>query len=699
MMRPVAPFEMPLVPGLSFSSDQWHRRAVTPGGFKKAQLLAQEWTLSSPSNTPRALTARGSPRSAKLVGASARHDEHVLCRPTTVQPSRPSFRKMLKQHEHNGPGISEASDAYSMKRVERPGVLRFAAYVDEKVDRHSSSRQLAEQRSQIRKFFVMYHLQDQTVEVLEERVANSGIPGGKFFSRAPPSAGGKVWQPRPPERVACRLGPEALVVGGCLDFLGLTFHLVDADKFTRDYYASVLHIEQPPFAGFPQTCPQEYRAEHATRMGVPSNNASYGKFGGIEVHRTSPEASTRHAQMAKERQFFRNDGEVLAFVASWRDPAPGGEDHEFTLNFHISDKRVELITPPQQGFDRFTHLLANRRLPLNWEQARHAPELLRYAEPEDLVIGKIIDVYNRSIQLLDCTEFTRHWYSHRLGIEQPPGLPTKIHLANEVDDLVNGAAGASPRSQSPRPRQLKKAPTPAERIAADAAALAEAERLAKTNPFCTNELVKKSLPTKQRDLDRKTRLADKVVRCRLRQIVSDFTRNACPAIAHALDKLPRTFVLTYYLASDELAIFEEHVNNSGVLGGAYLKRGKYTIFADQDATSKRPIKPADLRLGTILKFSANNCLKVVEFDAASLKTMADLPQDFPFANATDILRKLSDARPDHAHLQANLADALAQAGLDEHDRLVLTSAFDIDEICQKLLQHRDGSLPSVDNAE
>ena len=68
--------EVPLLPGLALRGDAWYSRAATPGGFNKTQVLAQEWTMAHPSGGEnRAATAKGSPRCASLLGASAAADE------------------------------------------------------------------------------------------------------------------------------------------------------------------------------------------------------------------------------------------------------------------------------------------------------------------------------------------------------------------------------------------------------------------------------------------------------------------------------------------------------------------------------------------------------------------------------------------------------------------------------------------------
>lgn len=631
------PVEMPMLPGLSFHSDQWHRRAVTSAGFRKTQVLAQEWTLSKPSDTPRACTARGSPRVAKLKGSGARLNVNLLQMPT-------SNALVVKQHakkcaaKENETRQSEFSSAYEPKRCERPGVLRFAAYIEETVDWQFSCELGAPETpgQHVRKCVVLYHLEDGSVEVIEERAANSGVGGGQFFARAPPATAGM--------RSPCECGPQGLRVGGTLDFLGQIFHLVDADGFTREWYKRMLDIDQPEPTAYPPACPEEYRAEHATKLGRASGKVSYGKFGGKEVCRTSPEAARRHAQMAKERQFYGHNGEVLTFVANWRDPSPGGETHEYVLHFHLSNKGIEIVVPPQQGFDRFTHLLVTQRLPANWRAMLDGAEP-KYVDVEDLVVGKSLDVYGRTIDLVDCTPFTRAFYKQQLGIEQPRGQPHTCTRAHFQQNFAATVDDSTPRTPSALPGQLgatkptrllRKATTPQAAAAQAEEADAQAAHLALENPFCATEEPKKSLAVKQLDLAKKTRLKDAVVRCRLRQVVSDYARKNCPAVARDQETRPRTFVATYFLADDHVAIFEDHVNNSGVLGGAFLKKGRYKII---DGESTRFLLPTDFKLANIIKFSANNNLRVIDIDAASIKTMASLPDIFPFAAVPLLLEK------------------------------------------------------------
>ncbi|KAK7248770.1 alpha-tubulin binding protein [Aureococcus anophagefferens] len=628
--------EVPLLPGLALRGDAWYSRAATPGGFNKTQVLAQEWTMAHPSGGEnRAATAKGSPRCASLLGASAAaggdgpgSPAASPAKPSSPRPSSRSPRRPGSRSAGRGPVdedaafTSEATAAFapsSLAPMERPGVLRFAAYFTESTEWAFSGElgKPSDRGVQVRKCFVLFHLEDGTVEVLEERTSNSGVAGGRFFNRAPPGAAGMGWktQPAPGVGAPSTAGPEGLEVGGELVFLGQTFYLVDADGFTRDWYARVFGKTQPPAVDYPVATPREYHAEHATGLGKAAGGVAYGKGGGFEVFRKSPEAGVRKQQMNKERQFFSHEGEVLKFVVTWDDPSPGGQQHEYKLCFYLSDSCAELCTSPQPGFDRFPHLLRRQPLPLNWDAIqRGAPP--RHAAAEDLKIGATINVYNRILKLVDCTQFTRNWYREALGVVQPPSQHTP-----KPPPSRGGAAKKSPKK-----------PVDDGAPSFTASAFCDEE-----HGYATSTM--HGYSGKQCDWDRELKVQDKTIRCRLVPVRPDgTTKPRSHASANAIEEPRRTFILTYFLPDNTLSIFEEHVNNSGVIGGAFLKRGKYKVPDEAGSGAMRYFSPTDFYLGAL-----QGSKRVIEVDGASLKTMAEMADEFPFSDPAKVVPKLAAA--------------------------------------------------------
>ena len=77
------------------------------------------------------------------------------------------------------------------------------------------------------------------------------------------------------------------------------------------------------------------------------------------------------------------------------------------------------------------------------------------------------------------------------------------------------------------------------------------------------------------------------------------TKPRSHASANAIEEPRRTFILTYFLPDNTLSIFEEHVNNSGVIGGAFLKRGKYKVPDEAGSGAMRYFSPTDFYLGAL----------------------------------------------------------------------------------------------------
>jgi len=52
-------------------------------------------------------------------------------------------------------------------------------------------------------------------------------------------------------------------------------------------------------------------------------------------------------------------------------------------------------------------------------------------------------------------------------------------------------------------------------------------------------------------------------------------RCVCRKLNGAPEDRDRKFILSYFVDTDEITIYETHVRNSGILGGRFLEKGKY----------------------------------------------------------------------------------------------------------------------------
>ena len=223
--------------------------------------------------------------------------------------------------------------------------------------------------------------------------------------------------------------------------------------------------------------------------------------------------------------------------------------------------------------------------------------------------------------MVDCTQFTRNWYREALGVVQPPSQHTP-----KPPPSRGGAAKKSPKK-----------PVDDGAPSFTASAFCDEE-----HGYATSTM--HGYSGKQCDWDRELKVQDKTIRCRLVPVRPDgTTKPRSHASANAIEEPRRTFILTYFLPDNTLSIFEEHVNNSGVIGGAFLKRGKYKVPDEAGSGAMRYFSPTDFYLGALVKLSAHNVMKVIEVDGASLKTMAEMADEFPFSDPAKVVPKLQAA--------------------------------------------------------
>ena len=168
----------------------------------------------------------------------------------------------------------------------------------------------------------------------------------------------------------------------------------------------------------------------------------------------------------------------------------------------------------------------------------------------DLGIGKTIDVYNRTFLLHDCDEFTRHYLKiqggERIDISLPQMEEMTLDNGSEYDAFGVDGNDAQQNSTSLIPKPPKK------------------------------------------DFHKLMNNEKKVLR-----FITGLVEGEGQTLSYA-DK-DRTFILSYFLADDTIAIFEPPARNSGIIGGKFLER--CTI---KKPGSKQAYKEGDLHVGAVL---------------------------------------------------------------------------------------------------
>lgn len=294
-------------------------------------------------------------------------------------------------------------------------VLRFYGYFKEPI---FSSQ---EENYRVRHVTILFFLEDDTIQILEPRERNSGIPQGTFLRRH-----------RAKKDDDSYVNVGDFRIGGEFTLYGRTFYISDADKFTKDFMhklnrpeGEISKVPDDPYLSTRNL--REYEETHRNR-GVPK------------------------PEMLKLRQFLANDGHVLRFYAYWDDRnRPFGDLRQFVINYFLADDTMEVNETLKQndGRHHFPSFVRRSQIPKEvLALSENDPRFLsadHYYRPPDLKIGNTINILNRAMFIYDCDEFTRSWYRQNYGytdqemaaITTPQSQPTtKVSIQIPPPSLI-----------------------------------------------------------------------------------------------------------------------------------------------------------------------------------------------------------------------------------------------------------------------
>jgi len=401
-------------------------------------------------------------------------------------------------------------------------VLRFYGHFNEPVHCASINSSLSQSSETMRvRHCVLYlYLEDESMHIAEPKIENSGIPQGVFVKRH-----------RIPKGNNAYYGVSDLFVGATLPVYGRVFHLTDADKFTRQFYAS----KGTPLASIESSEPSSTSPSRSThKLMHPAKlymEASLGK----------PMLPSSQAT----QQFLTRDGQVLRFYASWDDDKMYGERKPYILHYYLADDTIEIneISTPNNGRDPFPLLLKRGKLPKQWQQS--LPNVARLGQmgmgndgqPEadsfytllDLRIGNTINVYGRLLLLCSLDKFTQEFYMKNFGLSESDFQPVV------VDDPEVEIRAAEPPPHN---------------------GYGTEEDSLGSCLFLMPKVPKTDFHKLQEYDGVHLRFGAKFANVR-----------------NPVDE-NRRFILTLYCATDQLSIFEKLERNSGFLAGKFLEKSK-----------------------------------------------------------------------------------------------------------------------------
>ncbi|GIY92285.1 EF-hand domain-containing protein 1 [Caerostris extrusa] len=410
-------------------------------------------------------------------------------------------------------------------------VLRFHGYYREEI--YDWSRE----NYRIRPVRILYYLQDDTMEVVEPKIPNSGLMQGTLFKRhafpTPAAKAGSTWKD-------LNLRTDMLVYG-------LLIRLCDCDNWTR-----ILSFKEPInyfyvphvgvfVAGVPDRCGDRHEQTGAHPSG-PLRAAEGGDRGA-----QGGEAPEHRGGEALQVPDQRPEGvALLRHVAG--HPRRPPEMRRVVLQYYLADDTMEVLEDHARNSGRIPAQSPRKKqkipvdmneLPVSFPRSylEVKDEDMTWFSPQDLTTGKDIVVLGKKIFLYDCDEFTRHYYKTQFG-----------------EDLESIAVAEKPKPANPK-------------------VFPPHTGLGSWDDSLQNCL--SLLPKAPKKNFLKEMHFNGIILRYKAELVTPFK-----------DEKMRRFVVSFSPGDDTVIITENNVPNSGFDGGSFVKKGK--LLKPESEKSLRP---------------------------------------------------------------------------------------------------------------
>ena len=302
-------------------------------------------------------------------------------------------------------------------------VLLFHAYYEEDV------LQSTIEEKRIMKCEIYFYVEDGTIEIIQTKQENSGIPQGVFLRRK------RAEKSNHDGRVGMRDTDyciDDLKIGNEVEIYSRIFHIVNCNESTREYVLKHHGWQQVDVAPLPfprDSFAEAYKAKMKRESGVPGVDRKRKMHDLKEVM----ESMLGKQLSTTDRGMFLECGQqALCFHAVWDDTERlYGDIQCYRLFYFLADDTIEILPVQKKNDGRYPSpkLLKRMKLPKRGEGSE-------YYTWKDLSIGQDIDVFGRSMKLATCDSFTReHYGSHGIVLKGNMSLdPTeeKIDFIRQI---------------------------------------------------------------------------------------------------------------------------------------------------------------------------------------------------------------------------------------------------------------------------
>eukprot|EP00557_Chaetoceros_sp_GSL56_P008992 CAMPEP_0176489832 /NCGR_PEP_ID=MMETSP0200_2-20121128/7522_1 /TAXON_ID=947934 /ORGANISM="Chaetoceros sp., Strain GSL56" /LENGTH=657 /DNA_ID=CAMNT_0017887047 /DNA_START=230 /DNA_END=2200 /DNA_ORIENTATION=+ len=469
-------------------------------------------------------------------------------------------------------------------------VLLFHAYYEEDV------MQSAIESKRVMKCEIYFYVEDGTIEIIQTKQENSGIPQGVYLRR------------RKVEKNCCHTGVENdennmlknndddndffgdyygindFKAGNSVEIYSRIFYVVGCNQSTKEYVMryhgwtenDVITLPFPRDA-FSESCMEKMMRE----SGVPGVDRKRKMHDLTEVM----ESMLGKQISTKDRGTFLSCGQkALCFHAIWDDRGRlYGDVHFFRLVYHLADDTMEVLTIHKKNDGRypFPKLLTRTKLPKPGGGSE-------YYSWKDFSIGSFIDVFGRSMQLAKCDAFTE------IFISATAFMPDDMPLEKEAEKI-----------------EVVRHIPPHNGFGSEEDSLRS----------CTGSI---NPPPVRKDLAKIREKQGMVLRFNARLLT---------------DKTNRRFVIQYFMEDDTIAIQEPPIRNSGVMGGKFLSRQ----VVKKNEGSK--YLASDMFTGVVLDIMCHH-FELLNADDTTYRIMENDSKTFPFSCYNNIRPKVVSKKDD-----------------------------------------------------
>ncbi|KAI3379061.1 hypothetical protein SNEBB_000767 [Seison nebaliae] len=264
-------------------------------------------------------------------------------------------------------------------------VLRFFGYFKQTI------LESPEEYYRVRPVTLYYYLEDDTMQMNEKNVENSGINQGKFLKRH------QFLKNENNDTYSWK----DLNISMNLPIYGRVFRISDCDPFTKEWLTSEgIIVNEPELIPNDPYMEKRTHAANVKTFQTPNDYDSY-------------------------KQFLEMDRKVLRFLALWDDrDSMFGEVRPYLIQYYLVNDTIEIreIHEINDGREPFPLLVNRHKIPINrdaiydiFPPTEPVTKKL-YFTPEDFRVGGTVIIYGRKFILYDCDAFTKDYYRQNFGV-------------------------------------------------------------------------------------------------------------------------------------------------------------------------------------------------------------------------------------------------------------------------------------------